>query len=106
MSIPFTQYLQPEGRTRRAEIDRPGEIEDMAQELLEYGWTFEAEVLNTGEVNLTVFDGEQDVVGRVVPNGPAVPNAVDEIVKEAHDEMVLEAYERAEAKARKEHDRG
>ena len=31
MSIPFTQYLRPNGRKRDVEIDMPQEVEDLAK---------------------------------------------------------------------------
>jgi hypothetical protein len=88
MSIPFTQYLRPDGRTRDEWIDgRPPEIEQLAQQFIAAGGKFEAEVLTTGYVSLTaVFemnDEMEDIAIRVVPNGPEVLTAVDELVREA-----------------------
>lgn len=85
--IEFTQYLKPDGRRSRIEIPRPEEIEAMAEDLLESGFVFEAEVLNDDRtISLTVSDPfkEEDVAIVVVENGPKVPAAVDELVRDAH----------------------
>jgi hypothetical protein len=97
MSIPFTQYLRPYGRPIDESIERPPEIEQLAQQFIAAGGRFEAEVLTTGHVSLTaamMVDGEtgdggemQDIAIRVVDNGPAVLTAVDELVREAAQTM-------------------
>jgi len=86
--IPFTQYLLPDGRTRPEEIDRSPEIEAMACALIADGCVFEIEMLSTGEISLEVLHGAQSLAGRVCANGPAVPKAVDAIVREAHAQRI------------------
>lgn len=98
MSIPFTQYLRPNGRTRAESISRPPEIELLARRWIDAGGKFEAEVLTTGHVSLSAAmridedsdtfspapDGEwHDVVMRICENGPQVLDAVDALVREA-----------------------
>ena len=85
--IPFTQYLRPDGRRTPVEIDRPPEIETLAHEFIDRGGYFECEELTTGHASLTAGhpDAEQgDIAIEVVKNGPAVPDAVDRLVKTAH----------------------
>lgn len=81
--IPFTQYLLPDGRKRETGIDRPDEVAAKAQRIIDAGHRFEAEVLTTGDVSLTIHNiaDEEDVAIKVVPNGPGVGEAVDELVK-------------------------
>ena len=86
--IPITQYLMPDGRKRETGIVRPAAIAAQAQRCLEAGMRFEAEVLSTGHVSLTVVgedeDGEEgDLAIEVVENGPAVPEAFDRLVQAA-----------------------
>lgn len=85
MAIPFTQYILPDGRKREEAIERPAEIEALADKFIKAGGRYECEILRTGEVSLTaVFcddDGdEQDVEIEVCANGPAVRDAVDALV--------------------------
>lgn len=82
MSIPFTQYLLPDGRTRQESIERPVEVETVARSFIAAGGCFEAEMLGDGQVSLTAELGETCVAIEIVPNGPEVPNAVDRIVNE------------------------
>jgi hypothetical protein len=85
MSIPFTQYLRPDGRRRSVEIDRPAEVEAIAEQFIASGGRFECEVLMTGEISFTAVkevDGEeQDVEIVICENGPGVGEKVDELVR-------------------------
>ena len=90
MSIEFTQFLMPNGRRQHIEVDRPKEIEQLAHDFIKRGGWFECEVLSTGHVSLTACfntaDGPDDIAIRVIPNGPEVNIAVDELVLEAQRE--------------------
>jgi hypothetical protein len=83
--IPFTQYLLPNGRKRDEGIDRPPEIEAIAERFIKAGGRYECEVLSTGHVSLTAVkkvDGEErDVAIIVCSNGPDVPAKVDALVR-------------------------
>lgn len=83
MAIPFTQYLRPDGRARDVSIERPEEIERKALQIIQAGYVFECEELTTGHASLTIADPRKgdDVAIEVVPNGPAVPDAVDRLVE-------------------------
>lgn len=82
--IPFTQYLRPSGRMTEATIARPKDIYDKAMDIIKAGYRFEAEVLTTGHVSMTIAndDGDQDI--EVVDNGPGVPQAVDRMIARFH----------------------
>ena len=87
MSIPFTQFLMPDGRQQSIDIDRPAEIEEMAQAVIASGLRFEVEMLRDYRtVSLTVSDPVEgvDLFMEFVPNGPAVVDAVDKLVRAAH----------------------
>lgn len=79
--IPFTQYLRPNGRRIEVSIDRPNEISDLAQKIIERGFRFECEELTTGHASLTIAGPEYDEDIQLVKNGPAVPDAVDKLVR-------------------------
>jgi hypothetical protein len=84
MTIPFTQYLRPDGRKRAVEIDRSPEIEAMANEFLAEGGYFECEELRTGHASLTACHPDSDEVAiELVMNGPGVPEAIDRLVIKA-----------------------
>lgn len=81
MSIPFTQYLLPDGRKRPIDIDRSCEIEAIAQQFIASGGSYEAEVLTTGEVSFTACKNGEDIEIEVCANGPGVGEAVDRLVR-------------------------
>ena len=84
--IPFTQYLRPDGRKQSVEVERPDDIERLAQEFIAAGGYFECEELTTGQVSLTAGHpsceaGDMAIV--ICENGPSVPGAVDKLVANA-----------------------
>lgn len=87
MSIPFTQYLRPDGRRRPMEIERPKEIEEIARRFIASGGRYTCEELSTGVVSLAaekVIDGEpKDVAICLSSNGPEVEAKVDELVRKS-----------------------
>jgi hypothetical protein len=90
MPIPFTQYLRPDGAKRDVSIERPPEIEALAQRFIASGGRFECEELRTGEASLTAVKYDRDVAIKVVPNGPAVLDAVDAVVRLSQDYLAPE----------------
>ena len=90
MSITFTQFMRPNGRRVETSIDRPEEIEQMADALKAKGLRFEVEVLTTGHVSMAIEDKEETIAMRVVPNGPETLKAVDELVIEASKRLKKE----------------
>src|SRR4051812_22355655 len=92
MAILFTQYLRPDGERRTVEIDRPAEIEELAQQFIAGGGCYECEELTTGHASLTAVHPEcetGDCAIEVVTNGPAVPDAVDRVVRKSIKWLVL-----------------
>jgi len=90
MPIPFTQYLRPDGRKRDVTIERSPEVEALAQRFIASGGKFECEELRTGEASFTAVKYGRDVAIELVPNGPAVPAAVDRVVRLAQDYLDAE----------------
>jgi hypothetical protein len=93
--IPFTQFLRPNGRRKEDGIERPAEIEEMAQQIIAKGYRFEAEVLMTGHVHLDCCgpnpsDPNEDiqVTSVVSKNGPEILDKVDELVRTAHERIM------------------
>lgn len=82
IQVPVTQFLLPDGRKREVSINRPKAVADQALEVIATGLRFEAEILSTGEVHMTVADTEEslDLHSVLVRNGPQVPEAFDRLV--------------------------
>ena len=79
-SIPFTQYLLPNGERRAVSINRPDPVVEKAKAIMEAGFRFECEMLSTGHVSFTVSDDYWDYAIRICLNGPEVPRIVDELI--------------------------
>lgn len=79
-SIPFTQFLRPDGRRASVAIIRPAPVLEKASAIIAAGFRFECEELATGHASLTIADDEGDHAIEVVVNGPGVPEAVDRLV--------------------------
>ena len=92
MSIPFTQFLRPDGRRRDVTIDMPEEIEAKAHELIEAGYRFEIEELTTGHVHMDCSrpDDDEPVALKVCANGPPVITAVTELVNDAYERALTD----------------
>ena len=90
MAISFTQFLLPHGERRQTRIERPAEIEALAETFIKSGGRFESEMLGDLEtVSLTAVhkvDGEDnDIACEVCKNGPDIPDAVDRLVRHASE---------------------
>jgi hypothetical protein len=85
MTIPFTQYLRPDGRQRPVWIERPAEIVALADQLRQAGYHFDIEELTTGAISMTVetTGDDEPLAHELCPNGPAVPDAVDRLIRTA-----------------------
>ena len=62
-------------------IERPEEIEKMAQKFIACGGVYECEHLRTNDASLTAVFNGADIAIEVVPNGPKVLDAVDKLVR-------------------------
>ena len=91
----FTQFRRPHGVREQVSIDRDDEIAKLADELTGHGARLEIEVLSgafSDRVSMEVVkddgDGEtQSIAGDIVKNGPGLPEAVDKMIKTAHERM-------------------
>lgn len=88
-TIPFTQYIRPHGRAVPVSIEVADDIAAKAQTIMSRGLCFECEVLNTGEVSLTITDPEEgDLDIRVLPNGPGIREGVEALIRDFGAESV------------------
>jgi len=85
--IPFTQYILPHGRREETAIERPAEIVEKADRLIERGCHFDIEVLRNGSVSMTCERGDWVLAIKICENGPAVETSVDALVNEAIESL-------------------
>lgn len=95
MSVPFTQYLRPDGRPSPELIDRPADVEAVAKDLIRRGVRFDIEFLMSGVVSLTAevdVAGEVDVLSHALSrNDRSVLDAVDALVETAWSRLLADA---------------
>lgn len=86
MSIPFTQFILPNGERRPRTFNADREVEALADELIAAGYRFEVEVLRTGQVHLDCCGAALDepLAMQICDNGPPVVAAVERVVRDAH----------------------
>jgi len=71
-SIPYVQFLRPDGRQKEGFFDLQEDLEDELDSLTRCGCRVEAEVLVTGEVSLTISSSDEDIDIEISQNGPEV----------------------------------
>jgi hypothetical protein len=100
-SIPFTQFLRPDGRQKETFFDTDDEeLADMGNDLAgKYNCRLEIEELMNGTVSMTVEKDDEDgdvfiLAHELCHNGPEVPRRVDALIRKAWQQV---------AKSKKEH---
>lgn len=83
MSIPFTQYLRPNGHTRSISILMNEDVETKAKVLLSKGYHFDIEVLSTGMVSISCENNDEVIAIVVCSNDPATVDSVRDVVDSA-----------------------
>lgn len=75
-AVEVTQYMTPNGRpvlqSTKLPIDSLAAYKDMKKS----GCCFEAEMLRTRQVSLTISNGEEDVDIEIAANGPGIQQAM------------------------------
>lgn len=83
----FVQFLFPDARRKYNQIDMPAEIEALASELRDAGWSFEIECFpDTQLVHADCCDEEEPIADEHCQNGPEVPKMIERLVRSAHNE--------------------
>jgi len=81
-SVPFTQFLRPDGHKKHLVIDRPDHIAKAADKIRQHGFRFEIEQLSTGEIHMTITDDCDDYIERLCRNEPGtVALTVDKLIQ-------------------------
>ena len=86
-SVPFTQFLRPDGRRKLIFIARPDEVTTKAVACIDAGYGFEAEVLTNGLVSLTSMFDDETVAIEIGPNDEGVPARVDRLVEKTFEHL-------------------
>lgn len=84
MSVKFTQFILPHGRTREITISLAPEVETKADKLLQRGYNFEIEILSTGQISATINHSslDYDAAITVCNNNAEVPLAISKMLME------------------------
>lgn len=86
--ITFIQFLIPNGRQKPIQMHASEEIEKLAEECVQKGALFTAEVLTTEKVSFAceykVDDEKQDICIEICENGPDVVGAVEKLIRDSH----------------------
>ncbi len=88
--LEFTQHLLPNGRQQKIYTKLSQELYDKAQRVIACGYRFEAEILTTGQVSVTVSHPEHgDVDILIIANGPGIKGAVQQLLGYAKSKLVI-----------------
>lgn len=80
----FARCCVPDGWASEAEIEVAPEVELLAVDLGDAGWTFEAELSSVGTVRIYCCDGGESVAFDLAPGGPGMRGAIEALVRKAH----------------------
>ena len=75
------QFMRPSGRQNPTSTMLSDEVLPIYREMQAAGCRFEAEVLRTGQVSVTISDDEADRDIEIVANGPGVQDAMEKMLK-------------------------
>ncbi len=84
IAVQFTQYLRPDGRTKLITLSVADDLFANVEAIKNIGARLECEVLMNGIVSLTICDPDEgdDFDIRLTANGPDVPKAVDDLIRQ------------------------
>ena len=74
--VDVMQFVLPHGQQKPCKTDLPIATQEAYQDMLAHGCRFEAEVLTTGAVSVTISNADEDVDMSITDNGPAVPQGM------------------------------
>lgn len=84
MLIHVREFIPPHGRQKMTSLEIPDRYTELYQEMISSGCELQAELLNTGEVSLTVTNSDRDVDIIIVSVGPSVMEAVCQLLENAN----------------------
>ncbi len=75
-TVSVIQYLKPVGHQKRVLTELPIESQANYLDMDKAGYYFEAEMLRTGDISVTISKEGFDLDIEVIPNGPGVQEAM------------------------------
>lgn len=80
IDVAVKQYIRSEDQIEHVTIELPNQYIDAYNEMTEYGFWFEAEVLQSSQVTITISNGSKDVDSVLVENGPGISGAMEDML--------------------------
>jgi Arc/MetJ family transcription regulator len=75
------QYMLPDGRKSPQQVELDDALAASYERMRKSGYRLAAEVLTTGHVSVTIESDQDDLDLRVVPNGPRVRDAYENMLR-------------------------
>ena len=75
------QYLMPHGRSKKVTTELPVELWPLYEAMIAAGYRFEAEMLGTEEISVTISNDDGDIDCEVIPNDESVQVAMAGMLK-------------------------
>lgn len=72
MKVDVVQFLRPNGREQVGQMELPDSAAAAYEKMIRDGCRFEAEILTTGAVSVTISNHERDLDISLTDNGPAI----------------------------------
>lgn len=80
-TVEVIQFLPPNGRQVGLLTDLDISTKPLYDDMRFHGCHFEVEVLTTGEVYITISDGEDDIDNALISNGPGIRKGMEEMLR-------------------------
>ncbi len=81
--LAVTQYLRPNGKKRAVQAPVTQEIARLGELVIERGFRFDCEELQTGHVSIDCCNDEDQITIEVCPNDESVHVAMENVVRDA-----------------------
>ena len=83
MIVEVIQYIRPSGKESKMTTNISDACEDLYGKMMNSKCCFAAEVLQTGEISLTIENKkiDEDIDGEIVDNGPKVQKALEKMLR-------------------------
>ncbi len=80
ITVDVKQYMRPDGRMKQVTAQLPDQYIDAYNEMTDAGFWFEAEVLQSSQVAISIANDVSDVDGVLVENGPGISGGMEDML--------------------------